>query len=248
MNLKVRDLAKICYEAVKSYAETQNDHHHRRWNNLAEEHKQTLVDGVLFHITNPEAGPEAAHLMRCSHLMEKGWRWGPVKAIEDRQSPLLVAFDNLSGVQQMKYLIFCTMAVNLARFVEDGPQPVEQEQRQVGVGGAAEQGEPDTADGSSAQHDAVGSPNSSLTSNGASTRESSASQTSESGSTNGEVNTPTTPPTPSDTSSKEPGSETAADSSTMTSADTASQSNSGEMDNSSASTRETSLPSDSEAA
>jgi hypothetical protein len=133
--MKIADVARIAYEAVRAYAAGIGDNHHRKWRRLDEAHQQSLIDGVLFHYLNPRLGPEAAHLHRCKKLMEKGWSWGPVKAEEDRQSPILVPWEELPEARQMKYFIFGCIAANLAQFVEDGPVP-PQEQRQVGVGGA----------------------------------------------------------------------------------------------------------------
>jgi hypothetical protein len=172
--MKIADVARIAYEAVRAYAAGIGDNHHRKWRRLDEAHQQSLIDGVLFHYLNPRLGPEAAHLHRCKKLMEKGWNWGPVKAEEDRQSPILVPWEELPEARQMKYFIFGVIAANLAQFVEDGPVPPEQaeiaitdplsqivgapliegeppapqaaaasDERQVGVGGAAGQGEPD---------------------------------------------------------------------------------------------------------
>lgn len=121
--MKIADVARIAYEAVRTYAMTIGDNHHRKWSRLDEKHQQSLIGGALFHFVNPQIGPEAAHLMRCKKLMDKGWAFGLDKDEEKKLTPILVAWDNLPPDRQMKYFIFCVVAGNLAQYVEDGPEP-----------------------------------------------------------------------------------------------------------------------------
>lgn len=142
--MNVRDLARICYESARVYAMTTGDNHHRRFANLEPAHQDALVEGVQFHLNDPTAGPEKAHEARVEKLKAKGWRWGPVKAEEDKQTPLIALYDDLPMDRRVKYTIFAILACSLAPLLEKPEPTTEPEaQRQVGVGGAAQQGEPD---------------------------------------------------------------------------------------------------------
>jgi hypothetical protein len=169
-------VAITAYDAVRAYAKANGDNHHRRWGGLTPEHKQTLIEGVLFHILNYRNGTpvngEAAHLHRCKQLMQAGWRYGPFKDVEGKLTPILVSWADLSPLQRHYYRDFCTIAVNKGMYVDESELPGltivtadtlsqivgadvalvpqgdgiedalgDPHGRQIGVGGAAPQGE-----------------------------------------------------------------------------------------------------------
>ena len=100
------EIAHIAYEANKAWCEHCGDTSFGPWADAPEWQVETLLDGVVFHTLNPDAGPEASHNNWLKLKAEEGWVWGPRKDPEKKEHPCIRAFEDLPPEQQFKDKLF----------------------------------------------------------------------------------------------------------------------------------------------
>lgn len=55
---KILMIAKVCHDANRSYCQTQQDASQTNWEDAPEWQRQSAINGVKFHIANPNSNPE----------------------------------------------------------------------------------------------------------------------------------------------------------------------------------------------
>jgi len=103
---KALAVARVCYEANRGYCETLNDHSFRPWDEAPCWQQDSVINGVLFHAANPDAGPKASHENWLAEKWAAGWKYGPVKDPAAKEHPCFVPFDQLPPEQQLKNVLF----------------------------------------------------------------------------------------------------------------------------------------------
>lgn len=106
MKLEVKHIARICHEANKSYCETVGDYSQVTWKDASDDLKQSAIDGVQFHIDNPEAKASASHENWMKFKKKEGWVYGEFKDAEKKTHPCMVPFEGLPEFQQVKDILF----------------------------------------------------------------------------------------------------------------------------------------------
>jgi RyR domain len=71
------------------------------------------VNGVHFHIMNPDAGPSASHDSWLEQKRAEGWAYGPVKDPEAKLHPCFVPYDDLPAEQKAKDYIYSAVVKGL---------------------------------------------------------------------------------------------------------------------------------------
>jgi hypothetical protein len=104
--MKPEGVARICHEVNRAYCEALGDHSQPSWEDAPEWQRDSAVAGVRFHMSNPEAGPEASHESWLSQKVVDGWEYGEVKDVEKKTHPCIVDFTKLPREQQAKDYIF----------------------------------------------------------------------------------------------------------------------------------------------
>lgn len=77
-----------------------------RWESAPEENKTTFINGVRYHLDNPEITPAETHDWWMQDKAEKGWTYGEVKNEDLKQHPSMVPFSLLSDLERGKDVIF----------------------------------------------------------------------------------------------------------------------------------------------
>lgn len=72
-------IAKVCHEANRAYCESIGDTSQPVWETAPQWQKDSAVNGVQFHIDNPNAKPEDSHNSWLKQKEEEGWKYGEVK-------------------------------------------------------------------------------------------------------------------------------------------------------------------------
>ena len=72
------------------------------------------MDGVRFHLENPNAGDSASHENWRTFKHNAGWIYGPVKDEATKNHPCLLPFNELSLEQQRKDVLFRAVVGALA--------------------------------------------------------------------------------------------------------------------------------------
>lgn len=102
-------IAELCHEVNRIYCESHGDFSQVPWEQAPQWQKESALNGVLFHIQNPNAGPSASHDNWMREKVEQGWVWGPVKDPERKEHPCIVPYEALPEQQRYKDHLFVTI-------------------------------------------------------------------------------------------------------------------------------------------
>jgi len=114
MKEDVKLIAKICHEANKVYCESIGDTSQVEWKDAPEWQKESAVNGVKYHLDNPDSRSEDSHNSWMKEKIDNGWVYGEVKDPEAKTHPCIVPFYILSKEQQFKDILFTTIVKTFA--------------------------------------------------------------------------------------------------------------------------------------
>jgi len=107
--MTIEQTAKMCHEVNKAYCEAIGDHSQVSWNEAAEWQQDSAINGVIFHLNNPDAKPEDSHNNWWKQKIADGWQYGPVKDAEKKEHPCMVPYNELPIDQRVKDHLFISM-------------------------------------------------------------------------------------------------------------------------------------------
>jgi hypothetical protein len=116
--MKKEDIAQVAHELNKAYCESIGDNLQPTWEDAPEWQKSSLINGVQFHLDNPEASPSVSHDSWLKQKEEEGWKYGEVKNPETREHPCFVPYEKLPVAQKAKDFIFRQTVHSLKRFLD----------------------------------------------------------------------------------------------------------------------------------
>jgi hypothetical protein len=79
--------------------------------------KNSAIDGVRFHLANPQATPAASHESWLREKERDGWVYGETKDPDAKTHPCMVPFDQLPPAQQAKDHLFRAIVHALKPFL-----------------------------------------------------------------------------------------------------------------------------------
>lgn len=101
--------AKMAYELNAAYCRALGDFSFLPWEDAPDWQKGTVIDGVMFHLENPEASPSESHENWLKKKEADGWVYGEIKDPEMKQHPCIMPFVALSTEQQAKDFLIITV-------------------------------------------------------------------------------------------------------------------------------------------
>lgn len=104
--MTIEQIAKAAHELNKAYCESIGDHSQPSWEDAPEWQKSSAINGVKFHLANPDAGTSDSHDSWLKQKEEEGWKYGPVKNPETKEHPCFIPYDQLPVEQKAKDFIF----------------------------------------------------------------------------------------------------------------------------------------------
>ena len=107
--MTIEQTAKMCHEVNKAYCEAIGDHSQVSWNEAPEWQQDSAINGVIFHLNNPDANPEDSHNNWWKQKIADGWQYGPVKDAEKKEHPCMVPYNELPINQRVKDHLFISM-------------------------------------------------------------------------------------------------------------------------------------------
>lgn len=113
-------VAQVCHEVNKAYCESIGDSSQPSWSEAPEWQKSSAINGVQFHLDNPDAPPSSSHDSWLKQKEEEGWKYGPVKDAEKKEHPCYVPYDELPTEQKSKDFLFKQVVHSLKPFIEVG--------------------------------------------------------------------------------------------------------------------------------
>lgn len=104
--MTIEKIAQIAHEINRAYCQSIGDHSQPTWADAPDWQKQSAINGVGFHLQNPEATPAASHESWLAEKTADGWKYGTVKNPETKEHPCFVPYDELPTEQKTKDYLF----------------------------------------------------------------------------------------------------------------------------------------------
>lgn len=123
--ITVIGIASIAHAINRSYCQSQGDETVVAWDQTSEGLKNSVINGVEFHLANPDAAPSASHENWLKFKEANGWKYGPVNDEAKKEHPCMVPFIELPASQQAKDYIFKQTVHELAPYIIDGADELE---------------------------------------------------------------------------------------------------------------------------
>lgn len=111
------DIAQVAHELNKAYCESIGDNSQPSWEDAPEWQKSSAINGVQFHIDNPDAKPSHSHESWLKQKSDEGWKYGEVKDPVKKEHPCFVPYDQLPTEQKSKDFIFRQTVHSLQKFL-----------------------------------------------------------------------------------------------------------------------------------
>lgn len=108
------NMARVAHEVNRAYCQALGDNSQPAWEAAPAWQRESALNGVLFHINNPDAAPEATHEAWRAEKIASGWTYGEVKDAEKKEHPCMRPFDELPRHQQAKDHIFRAVVRSMA--------------------------------------------------------------------------------------------------------------------------------------
>ncbi len=100
------DIARVCHEANRALCQGLGDNSQLPWGEAPKWQVDSAIDGVNFHIKNPEATDSASHDNWVKGKIADGWKFGLTKDETKLEHPCMVPFNELPEEQQVKDTLF----------------------------------------------------------------------------------------------------------------------------------------------
>ena len=112
-NLGINEIAKICHQANKAYCEGIGDNSQLDWDTAPDWQKDSAVNGVKYHMDNPDSTPADSHVSWMKEKVEAGWVFGEVKDPDKKSHPCIVSYEELPIEQRRKDYLFLAIVRSL---------------------------------------------------------------------------------------------------------------------------------------
>jgi hypothetical protein len=109
----IEQIAKLCHEVNKAYCESIGDYSQVSWEAAEPWQRQSIINGVKYHVENPRSKPEDSHVSWLKEKIADGWVYGEVKDTDKKTHPCCVSYDQLPTEQKSKDYIFTAIVKTL---------------------------------------------------------------------------------------------------------------------------------------
>lgn len=103
---RISRIAQVCHEAMRAFCASIGDLSLRSWDEAPQWQRLSTIDGVRFHLANPNATDATTHENWLRDKEQNGWRYGPVKDEKRKEHPCIVPFEQLPANEQTKDRLF----------------------------------------------------------------------------------------------------------------------------------------------
>jgi hypothetical protein len=105
---EITAIARVAHEANRAWCEANGDITQPFWNDAPEWQRSSAINGVIFHLENPNAGDSASHDSWMAEKVGGGWVYGAEKNPDATPPthPCIVPFGQLPKMQQVKDSLF----------------------------------------------------------------------------------------------------------------------------------------------
>lgn len=115
--MKVVNIAQVAHEINRAFCNSIGDNSQLPWNEASQWQQDSAVNGVKFHLENPDASPSASHDNWLKEKVDAGWVYGPVKDAVNKIHPCCVPYDQLPTTDKSKDYLFKQVIHSLAPYL-----------------------------------------------------------------------------------------------------------------------------------
>lgn len=108
------EIAAVCHEVNRGLCVALGDYSQPNWSAAPDWQRHSCIEGVLFHLWNPDATPEQSHERWMSGKRNEGWVYGSVKDPVLKTHPCMRPYGELPIEQRLKDHLFKTVVNVLA--------------------------------------------------------------------------------------------------------------------------------------
>jgi len=103
---QIEHCARIAHEANRTYCENMGDFSQPLWDDTPQWQKDSIINGVQFHLDNRDAPLWDAHNSWLKEKMKNGWVYGEIKDLDKKTHPCIVPYKNLPISERYKIALF----------------------------------------------------------------------------------------------------------------------------------------------
>lgn len=118
MMINKEKVAKMAHEVNRAYCLAMGDASQPAWEDAPQWQKDSAINGVQFHLENPNATPENSHESWMKQKEEEGWKYGPVKDPEKKEHPCFLPYGELPVEQRAKDYLFRAVIHTMFSLIE----------------------------------------------------------------------------------------------------------------------------------
>lgn len=108
-------IAKVAHEVNRAYCTSLGDNSQPVWESAPEWQKSSAINGVQFHLDNPNAKPSDSHDSWLKQKTEEGWKFGVTKDPVKKEHPCFLPYDKLPTDQKTKDFLFIAVVRSLEK-------------------------------------------------------------------------------------------------------------------------------------
>lgn len=115
MKYSIEFIAEMCHEVNRIWCILNNDFSQPTWKDAPDWQKTSAINGVKFHLSNPNSKPEDSHNNWLKEKYEQGWKYGVIKNPDLKEHPCCVPYLKLPIEQRVKDSFFISTIHNLTQ-------------------------------------------------------------------------------------------------------------------------------------
>lgn len=106
MDSKFKFIARVAHEINRAYCNALGDASQPAWEDAPQWQKDSAINGVKFHLANPDATPENSHDQWLKVKEAEGWVYGEHKDPGKKTHPCFRPYRELPREQRVKDYLF----------------------------------------------------------------------------------------------------------------------------------------------
>lgn len=99
-------IAKKVHHVNRMYCIALGDYSQVPWDEAPAEIQKSVINGVIYHLDNPDATPESSHENWMNEKIANGWVYGTEKDMDLKTHPCIMPYHELPEAQRAKDSIF----------------------------------------------------------------------------------------------------------------------------------------------
>lgn len=115
--MNIEQIAQVCHEINRAYCMSIGDQSQATWELAPQWQKDSAINGVIFHLSHPDASASASHESWMQQKINDGWKYGDLKDETLKIHPCIVPFEQLPPAQQAKDWLFRQTVHSLSKYL-----------------------------------------------------------------------------------------------------------------------------------